>query len=89
MKDVEKYKVSISPSVAAGNNSTKNVKKIPFLSLTTILSYSTRSIGDISALQSMLLTDLNLQDCFELTGTSLSCYIWDTMGKTVLLQGNT
>ena len=57
--------------------------------MTTILSYSTRSIGDISALQSMLLTDLNLRHCFELTGTSLSCYIRDTMGKTVLLQGNT
>ena len=47
------------------------------------------STGVISALQSMLLTDLNLQGCFEITGTSLSCYIWDTRVKPVLLKGNT
>ena len=44
--------------------------------------------GDISALQSMLLTDLNLRNCNKLTGKCLSRTraVW---GKTVLPQGNT
>ena len=38
------------------------------------------TIGDISALQSMQLTKLNLKSCSKLTGTSLSCTLWEHTG---------